>query len=64
MVLYRSAKGVIQLVHSSEEVSTGSRRTSYPSSLYCSAISERRGSSIVNRFSHPWFLSSSSRVIR
>jgi hypothetical protein len=51
---------VRQLVHSSEDGSTGSRRTSKSSSLYCSTISERRGSSIVNLFSQPSFLSSSS----
>ena len=53
---------MIQEVHSSEEVSTDSRRTSNPSSLYCPIISDRRGSSVVNRFSQPSFFSSSSRV--
>ena len=41
----------MQTVHSSEEGSTGSRRTSNPSSLYCSAISERRKSRIIGEFS-------------
>ena len=50
-------------MHSSEKVSTGSRRTSNPSSLYCSLISDRRGSSVVNRFSHPSCLSFSSLLI-
>ena len=65
MVLWRwlKAGSLRQVVQSSKEVSTGSRRTSNPSSLYCSAISDRRGSLMVNRFSQPSFFSSSSLVI-
>jgi hypothetical protein len=53
----------MHILHSSEEVSTGSRRTSNPSSLYCSTISDKRGSSMVNLFSQPCFLNISSLVI-